>query len=52
MFDLLDLFTLTFYFLVALVIMVLLGKNMFHQHFPAITPYAAVYKSINAATLF
>jgi hypothetical protein len=32
--------------------MVLLGKNTFHQRFPEITPYLAVYKSINAATLF
>jgi hypothetical protein len=46
-----DLFKLGFYVLVILVIMVLLGKNMFHQRFPAITPYAAVYKSINAVPL-
>jgi len=33
-----DLFKLSFYFLVILVILVLLGKNMFHHRFPAITP--------------
>jgi len=48
MVNILDLFTLTIYFLVILVILVLLGKNTFHQRFPAIACYAAVYKSINA----
>jgi hypothetical protein len=47
-----DLFKLSFYVLVTLVIMVLLEENMFHQRFPAVTPYVAVYKSINAIPLF
>ena len=46
-----DLFKVGFYILVILVMIVLLGKNMFHQRFPAITSYAAVYKSINAVPL-
>ena len=46
-----DVFKVGFYILVILVMMVLLGNNMFHQRFPAITSYAAVYKSINAIPL-